>query len=115
MEDSQDERTKRVTLLKQIEESVSGLGIELREGRLSDEYYPTVLRALTEYRESIRGERLIDRELAGALHYLDITFLGALEYTGFETEKRRLLGQVHQRFVPIMQDIFSPNSDALME
>ena len=98
--------------IKQIVDSGMGLATELRYGRFSDKYFTPFIQALSAYREMIRGEKNIEREIAGALFFVDIGFTSALTGTlKLNEEKKALISLAHQEFAPLIMDVFNPESD----
>ena len=85
--------------------------VELREGRISQQHCSAFIHALKRYRDITRGNSLIERELAWALHLVEITFIAAFDSRRFEDKERDLLSQVHQEFVLVMMDILIPEAN----
>ncbi len=98
--------------IKQIIDNGGELFAELRYGRFSDKYFTPFIQALSAYREMIRGEKNIEREIAGALFFVDIGFTSALTGTlKLSEEKKALISLAYEEFAPFIMDVFNPESD----
>lgn len=102
----------RGACIKQIIDSSIELCAELRYGYFSDKYFTPFIQALSAYREMIRGEKNIEREIAEALFFVEFGFTSALSGDlKLNQEKQALISVAHQEFVPLMMAILNPESD----
>lgn len=102
---------KKVCIEQIINNGVK-LFAELRYGHFSDEYFTPFIQALRAYREMIRGEKKIEREIAEALFFGEFGFTSALSGTLKLNEgKKALISAAHQEFVPLMMAILNPEAD----
>jgi hypothetical protein len=76
-------------------EAEDGFLVNLREGRFLSNQYNDLIRALAAYRNIIRGEKLMEREVVACLYYLDLELRAAVNVFGnqpqFEEVKKAQL------------------------
>ncbi|MGB8213179.1 MAG: hypothetical protein WCE68_06430 [Anaerolineales bacterium] len=90
--------------------SMDGFLVKLRSREFSKNQYESLLNALSEFRELIRGQDYIERKVTYCLYNLDIALTGALKvYSRTEIEKG-LIQSAHQEFSKLIIDILTPES-----
>lgn len=101
----------REMCLNQIVENGMEVFVALRKNRFPKKHSERLVQALREYRDLIRGERKIEREVAASIRYLEIAFIMALDSAGSDKEEQNRIGELHQEVVPIIEGIINPESD----
>jgi hypothetical protein len=87
-----------------------GFLVKLRTGEFSQEQYNSLFHALQEFREMIRDQEYIEREVAYCLYFLDIGLLGAVKlYPKTEAEKM-LIKKARYECSQLIIEILTPES-----
>lgn len=73
-------RQAYIDTIRQECESRAGFLLKLRQRIFAIDHYNRLLQALRLYRETIRGDPLIEREVVICLYYCDLDMRAALDY-----------------------------------
>ena len=82
--------------------------VRLRGREFSREHYEALMQALRVYREIIRGQDWIEREVAYYLYYIDLSFRGALEHFPRTEEERTLINKTQLECSELILEILTP-------
>ncbi len=82
--------------------------VRLRGREFSREHYNQLMQALRAFREMIRGQDWIEREVAIHLYYLDLGLRGALEHFPRTEAERRLINEAQLECSELILEILTP-------
>ena len=88
--------------------ATEGFLIRLRGREFSREQYDHLMQALYMYREIIRGQDWIEREIAYCLYFLDLELVSALKYFPREEAERTLISEAQLRCSDLIIEILTP-------
>ena len=90
----------RESYIADLEKYGVELAVEIRYLNLTDKYYPKFMEVLKNYRNDIKGEKLIDRSVAAGLHIIHIQFSGAEDHLKDRSmDEYRRYKEVHEEFL----------------
>ncbi len=82
--------------------------LRLRGREFSREHYDTLMQALRAYRELIRGQEWIEREVAHWLYYLDLELRAALTTFPRTEAERALINEAQLACSTLIVEILTP-------
>lgn len=82
--------------------------VRLRGREFSYDHYNALMQALLAYKEIIRGQDWIEREVAYYLYYIDLGFSGALEFFPRTEEEHTLINKTQLECSELILEILTP-------
>jgi hypothetical protein len=90
----------RESYIADLEKYGVELAVEIRYLNLTDKYYPKFMEVLKNYRNDIKGEKLIDRSVAAGSNIIHIQFSGAEDHLKDRSmDEYRRYKEVHEEFL----------------